>query len=106
MRDAAHAGSATGVHGRSAVCTVRRESAIAAIASTTTTVKAMTAPAVAVSPARPWPHAKEDSVIEVAWSVEAHGGTGVWRVIIIAIGTDRLNPDADNHLCLSCRHQR
>jgi hypothetical protein len=61
----------------------------------------MLTPAVAIAPAGPWAHAQEDAAVKVARSVEAIGSAGVWSIVVIAVGADRLNADADFDLRLS-----
>lgn len=69
------------------------------IPSAATSDEAMFAPAVAVAPVRPGSHAQKDAVIEIARAIKATGRTAVWCVLVIAVGTDRLNADADANLC-------
>jgi len=47
--------------------------AAAVIPAAAAVFKAMTAPAVAVSPASPWAHAEEDAVVEVTGAIKAGG---------------------------------
>jgi hypothetical protein len=54
----------------------------------------MCAPAVAVAPTCPRSHAQEDAVIEISRPVEAHGGTLVRSVVVVAVGTNWLNAHA------------
>jgi hypothetical protein len=75
-----------------------RVAATAVIVSATVTAEAMAAPAVAIAPAGPGTHAQEDAIVEIARSVESHGGAGVGSVVVVAVRTDRLNPDVDDEL--------
>ena len=75
--------------------------AAAAIAPAAAIDEAMAAPAVAIAPAGPWAHAQEDAVVEVARPVKSIGRAGVGRIVVIAVGTDRLNADADYDLRLA-----
>jgi hypothetical protein len=72
----------------------------AAIVSSTTVTETMPAPAVAISPASPWAHAKEDAVVEIPRPVKTVGRASVWRIVVVAVGTDRLNTNADDDLRL------
>jgi hypothetical protein len=69
------------------------------VPSSATAVEAMFAPAVAVAPVRPGSHAQEYAVIEIARPIKATGRAAVWCIVVIAIGTDRLNANADGNLC-------
>jgi len=69
------------------------------VPSSATAVEAMFAPAVAVAPVRPGSHAQEDAVIEIARAIKTTGRAAVWCVLVIAVGTDRLNAYADADLC-------
>src|ERR1700722_3156170 len=71
------------------------------ISSSSGALKAMFAPAVAVAPVRPRTHAQEDTVIEIARPIETTGRAAVRCIVVIAVGTDRLNADAhvDANLC-------
>jgi hypothetical protein len=89
-----------GVHNRlvdddSMVCCI---SATAGISSSTSIAEAMAAPAVVIAPTRPRAHAEEDTVIEVTRPVEADGRATVWRIVIVAVGTDRWNAYVDGDL--------
>jgi len=63
--------AAAAAHVRSAptaskMAMVRRITAAAAIVSSTTVTETMPAPAVAISPAGPWAHAKKNAVVEIS----------------------------------------
>jgi hypothetical protein len=45
----------------------------------------MITPAVAIAPVRPWAHAKEDPVIEIARPIKTHGCASVRRIVIVPI---------------------
>src|SRR5580658_7959952 len=75
--------------------------AAAVITSSAFAHKAMAAPAVAVAPPGPWAHTQEDAVVEVPRPVEAIGRASVWRIVVIAVGTNRLNTNVDENLCFS-----
>jgi hypothetical protein len=95
-----HYSCVAGVHNRlvgydSMVCCI---SAPAGISSSTSVAEAVAAPAVAIAPTRPRAHAEEDTVIEVARPVEADRRATVWRIVIVAIGTDRWNAYVDGNL--------
>ena len=85
------------------------KSASAVIASSTIIHKAMSAPAVAIAPARPRPHAQEDSVVEVSRPVEANRRAGIRRVVVVAIRANRLDTDVNDDLCIrsgrQCAHR-
>src|ERR1035438_7008205 len=70
---------------------IGRITAAAAIISSTTVTEAMPAPAVAISPASPWAHAEKDAVVEISRPVITVGRTCVGRIVVVAVGTDRLN---------------
>jgi hypothetical protein len=76
------------------------------IASSAIIDKAMSAPAVAVAPSSPRPHAQEYAVIEVSRSVEANRGAGVRRIVVVSVRTYRLNADANHHLGICRWRQR
>lgn len=83
----------------------RRRAATTAITAAACLNKAVTAPAVSIAPTGPGAHAEEDAVVEIAWTIEAHGRAGVGCIVVIAVRTDRLNTDADDDLGLnSLRH--
>ena len=91
---------AVGVHCTSAAVTsmIGGITAIAVIVSSSAADEAMAAPAVAVAPAGPWTHAQEDAVIEIARPVKANRRAGVRRVVVITVGTGRLNTNDHLHL--------
>jgi cytochrome c oxidase assembly factor CtaG len=70
------------------------------IASSAFTAEAMSAPAVAVSPSAPRPHAQEDSIVEIAGAIITHGCALVRCVAVISIFTNWLNADVDHDLRL------
>ena len=88
-----------------AVLVIRGSARSAVVSSSAFIGKAMRAPAMAVAPAAPWAHAQEDAVIEIARSVISHRRALVRCVSVIAVGTARLNADADGDLCLRRRRQ-
>jgi len=89
--------------GASAIAGVGCEAAAAAIATAAVVVEAMSAPAVAVSPAGPGAHAEEDAVIEVARAIVAIGRAGVGGVVVVSPLADRRwAADADEHLGVCC----
>lgn len=93
--------AAAGANSSAAACkaaAIGHIPAAAAIASATALTEPMAAPTVAITPAGPWAHAKEDATIEVPGPVEAIGRAGVGGIIVIAVGTDRLNTDIDDDL--------
>ena len=69
------------------------------VPSAATAVEPMFAPAVAVAPVRPGSHAQEDAVIEISRPIKATGCAAVRCIVVIAVGTDRLNAYADADLC-------
>jgi len=77
------------------VAMIGRVTAAAAIAAAAPVYEPMTAPPVAISPARPWAHAQEDAVVKVSRPVKAIRRAGVGRVVVIAVRTYRLNANAD-----------
>jgi hypothetical protein len=99
--------SVAGTHYRSAACTstIGRETASAVISSTTTAAETMTSPAVAIAPASPWAHAQEDTVVEIARPVKTNWCAGIWCVVIVTVGTSRLNAD-DNLRVNLWRHSQ
>jgi hypothetical protein len=80
-------------------------SANADVPSSPTAAEAMLTPAVAVAPVRPWSHAQENTVIEIARPIKAAGCAAVRCIVVIAVGTDGLNTYADDHLRTSRWHQ-
>lgn len=79
---------------------IGRIAATAAIVSAAAIDEPMLAPAVVIAPAGPGAHAEEDPVIKIAGPVKSHGRAGVGGVVIIAVGTNRLNADANADLNL------
>ena len=79
----------------------RRRSAAAVVSASPIIDEAMPAPAVLIAPASPGAHAKEYPVVEIAGSVEAHRRAGVGSVVVVTVGANRLDADADDHLRLS-----
>jgi hypothetical protein len=79
--------------------------AASVIAPVAIIVEAMLAPAVTVTPACPWTHAKEDPVEEVSIVVKAYRRAGVGWIFVVAVRADRRNTDFDVNLCLCCRHK-
>jgi hypothetical protein len=69
------------------------------VPASSSAIEAMFTPAVAVAPVRPGAHAQEDAVIEIARPIEAARRAAVRCIVVIAIGTDRLNAYADRNLC-------
>ena len=67
------------------------------VASATRAAEAMAAPAVGVAPVGPWAYAEEDAVIEVARPIITIGRAGIGCIAVVAIGTDRLNTDANTN---------
>jgi hypothetical protein len=94
-----------------AAATARKTAAVGhgaaapAIASAAAVTEAMAAPAVLIAPAGPWAHAQEDAVVKVPRPVKSIGRAVVRSIVVIAIGTDRLNAYIDNNLRLSRRRQ-
>jgi len=80
------------------VSTIGRLSASAVIAPAATTAEAMTAPAMVIAPACPWTHAQENAVVEVTRPVKSNGRAGVRCIVVVTVGTHRLNPDANDYL--------
>lgn len=82
------------------------------VVSASSAVKAMGAPAMTVAPVMPGTYAEEDSVIEVAGSVEADRRTGVRRIVEVSVGADRRraadddcrSPDRDGDLSVAIWH--
>ena len=81
---------------------IARVSVIAAkaavISSAAGVDKAMAAPTVVITPAGPWTHAQEDTVVEVTRPVKSNGRAGVRCIVVVTVGTHRLNPDANDYL--------
>jgi hypothetical protein len=76
----------------------------AMVASSAFTAEAVSAPAVAVSPAAPGSHAQEDAVVEVAGAVITHRRASVRRISVIPVGTNRLNSDVNHDLSVGRWH--
>jgi hypothetical protein len=72
--------------------------AAAVITSTALFREAMAAPAVAIAPAGPGTHAQKDTAVKVSWPIESVWRAGVGRVVVIAVGADRLNADVNDNL--------
>ena len=87
--------------GKAAV--VGRISAAAAITAAAAVTKPVSAPAVAIAPTGPRAHAQEDAVVKVSWPIEAHGRTGVGRIVVIAVLANRLNTNSNYELRLCGR---
>jgi hypothetical protein len=67
----------------------------AVVSSSAGAYEAMGSPAVGVAPVGPGADAEEDSVIEVARSIEARRGAGVRSKLVISVGADGLGADLD-----------
>jgi hypothetical protein len=66
----------------------------------------MVAPAGAVAPMPPWADAQEDTVIEIARTVEAARGTGIGCVVVVAVGANRgRSTDVDGDLRIGLWHR-
>jgi hypothetical protein len=89
----------------SAVAAIGNVTRSAAVAASAFTAEAMPAPAVAIAPAAPGAHAKEDAVVEISRPVITHGRALVWCVTVVAVCTTRLNADVNGKLRLCCRRQ-
>jgi hypothetical protein len=66
--------------------------------------KSVASPPVAITPARPWAHAHEDTVVKVSGPVVPHRSTGVRWISVVTVGTGGLNADIDGNLCMGCWH--
>src|SRR5271154_1183354 len=75
------------------------------VPSTSGALEAMFAPAMSVAPVRPGSHSQEDAVIEIARPIKTTGRAAIRCVVVIAIGTDRLNADAHANLRVGGWHQ-
>src|ERR1700684_872902 len=84
--------------------TISRKTTAAVVPSAAAAVEAMFAPTVAVTPTGPRAHAQEDTVVEIARPIKADRRAGVRRIVIITVGTHRLDTDANANLCVSRRH--
>jgi hypothetical protein len=71
-------------------CVIGRITAPTVVSASTAIHEAIAAPTVAVAPARPRAHAQEDAVVEIARPVEADRSATIWRIVVIAIGANRL----------------
>ncbi len=80
------------------IAAIGESAAAAAIVSSPAAAKAMAAPAVSIAPTGPRTHAEEDAVVEIPRPVKSVGRAGVWSVVIVTIGADRWNADADHNL--------
>jgi hypothetical protein len=76
------------------------------VSSSSTTAEAMLTPAVAIAPVRPWSYAEEDPVVEIARPIKTTGGTAVWCIAVVAVGTHgRSYADTNFNSCVSRWHQ-
>lgn len=86
-----------------------RRATATVIASSAIIHEAMSAPAVAVAPSSPRPHAQEDAVIEVSRAVKANRSAGIRGVVVVSVRTYRLNTDANHYLSIrrwrQCAHR-
>jgi hypothetical protein len=81
-----------------AAATTTAKTTAAMIASATRTAEAMTAPAVAVAPVKPWAYTQEDAVVEIARSVKSVRRAVIRRVVIVAIFTNWRRTDFNANL--------
>src|ERR1700728_95028 len=86
------------------ISTISRKTTAAVVASPAAAVEAMVAPAVAVTPTGPRAHAQEDTVVEIARPIKADRRTLIRCVVIVAVGTHRLNAYANADLRISSWH--
>src|SRR5580693_3709075 len=86
------------------ISTISRKTTAAVVPSAAAAVEAMFAPAVAVTPTGPRAHAQEDTVVEIARPIKADRRAGVRRIVVVTVGTHRLDTDANANLCVSRRH--
>src|SRR5580658_3520586 len=68
----------------------RARVAASVVPASSAAAEAMLTPAVAVAPVCPRAHAQEDAVIEISRPVKAAGCAAVWRIVVVAVGTDGL----------------
>ncbi len=76
----------------------------ATVASASSAAEAMTTPAMAVAPIRPWAHAQEDAAIEVARSIIATGCTAIRCIAVVAVDANGWG-DADGNLSVDGWHE-
>jgi hypothetical protein len=79
-------------------CVIGRITAPTVVSASTAVDEAIAAPTVAIAPAGPWAHAQEDAVVEIARPIEADRRATIWRIVVIAVGANGLNTDADDYL--------
>lgn len=65
----------------------------------------MVSPTMAIAPARPWAHAEEDTVVEVAGAVKSDWRAGVGCVVVVAVSAHGLNAQIEDNLGVRCRCQ-
>ena len=72
----------------SAIGCIRASTAVSTagdIPASASAIEAMIAPAVAIAPARPWTHAQEDAVIEIARPIKSAGCAAVRSIVVVAV---------------------
>ena len=77
-----------------------RISMSAVIVTASRALETMTSPTVVVSPVFPRSNSQEDAIVKISGSVITGGGTGVGRIAIVAIRTERRHTYIDCHLCI------
>jgi hypothetical protein len=96
--------TATYCSAASKAATVRRESAAAAVSAPAAINEPVLAPSVPVAPAGPWTHAKKNTAVKVSRAVKAIRRAGIWRIVVIAVLTNRLYANSNHDLGLSAWH--
>jgi hypothetical protein len=66
------------------------------VPSASTMAEAMFTPTVAIAPVRPWTHAQENAVVEIARSIVTTGRAGIRRIAVVPVRTDGLIDADDN----------
>jgi hypothetical protein len=107
-RLAVHSGSTSGPYLTAArMSVVGNPTHPAVVASAAVTSKAMTAPAVTITPAGPGAHPQENAVVEIARTVVARRCALIGSISVVAVRANGLNPNVHRNLCLRCwRHRQ
>ena len=72
----------------SAIGCIRASTAVSTagdISASSPAIEAVITPAVAIAPARPWTHAQEDAVIEIARPIKSAGCAAIRCIVVVAV---------------------
>jgi len=85
---------------------IRRRMSCWSITAAATVMEAMLTPPMAIAPTGPRPYAEENTVIEVSGPVKPAWCAGIGSIVIVTIGTGRLDAQINDELSLGSQRQR